>query len=123
MKQLELPGFLLLLLPTVAVPFIYRAISHRLELRADGVAKANEPDPGVYARALERLYEDGLLPAVNTQAQSGHPHLYDRLLAAGVTPSFPRPRPPSYTAWNGLLFSCALGMLAVLSLMRRFGQL
>lgn len=122
-KSFEVVGLLLLFIPTVAVPRIFRALSHKLELRADRVARANEPDPGVYARALERLYEDGLLPAVNSRKQSTHPHLYDRLVAAGVTPAFPRPKPPSRTAWPGWLFSIALGWLAVLSLMRLTGKL
>ena len=75
-------GLLLLLIPTLAVPRVFRTLSHKLELRADSVARANEPDPGVYARPLERLYEDGLLPAVNAQKQATYPHLYDRLVAA-----------------------------------------
>jgi Zn-dependent protease with chaperone function len=122
-KNFEMMGFMLLLIPTVAAPFIFRALSHRLELRADSVAKSNEADPGVYARALQRLYEDGLLPAVNAQMQTAHPHLYDRLMAAGVTPAFPRPQAPARTAWPGWLFSSALGLLAVLSILRLTGQL
>lgn len=121
-KHFEMFGFMLLLLPAVAAQFIVRAVSHRLELRADSLARANEPYSGVYARALERLYEDALLPAVNAQSRATHPHLYDRLVAAGATPSFPRPQPPTLTAWPGWLFSCALGLLAVFWLMHRFGQ-
>ena len=41
-------------------------------------------------------------------------HTCDRLLAAGITRGFPRPKPPALVAWHGWLFSCALGWVAVL---------
>jgi Zn-dependent protease with chaperone function len=110
-------GFFFLLVSTIVAPLIYRSVSHRLEVRADKVAQSNEPDPGTYARALARLYEDGLLPAVNPD-RATHPHLYDRMLAVGVKPDFPRPAPPGHTAWHGFLFSCALGALAAALLVR-----
>src|SRR5439155_15850565 len=37
------PGFFPLLLTTVFVPFLYRKISHKLEIRADHMARSNEP--------------------------------------------------------------------------------
>jgi hypothetical protein len=37
--------------------------------------------------------EVNLAPAVMPGAQT-HPHLYDRLLAAGIQPDFPRPSAP-----------------------------
>jgi Zn-dependent protease with chaperone function len=80
--------------------FAYRSLSRRLEQRADSAATKNEQDEGQYALALERLYELNLLPAV-TRVRQTHPHLYDRLIASGSTPTFPRPRPPSL--WPGLL--------------------
>jgi Zn-dependent protease with chaperone function len=105
-------GFYILLGFTVITPRIFRSLSHNLETRADEIAHANEPDPGSYARALAKLYEDNLLPAVNAKKRATHPHLYDRLLAAGLTPDFPRPAPPAAISWNGLLPSLALGGLA-----------
>lgn len=77
------------------------------------MVKANESDSGVvYARALEKLHEDTLLPAVVAKEHLTHPHLYDRLLAAGVTPDYPRPKPAGSMAWNGLLVAIALGAFA-----------
>ena len=47
-----------------------------------------------------------------------HPNLYDRLLAAGVTPDFPRPAPAQSMASHGRLLACALGMLATILILR-----
>ncbi len=102
-----------LLLTTIGVPRIYRRISRKLESRADEMAKANEGDAGTYARALAKLYADNLSPAVMTKSRSTHPHLYDRLLAVGVTPDFPRPAAPSLMAWHGHIFSGLVGLLFV----------
>ncbi len=77
---------------SVGVPRVYARISRKLESRADEIAKGHERDAGTYARALTRLYEDGFLPAVTAKNKATHPHLYDRILAAGVTPDFPRRR-------------------------------
>ena len=100
-----------LLFTTLGVPRIYRSISRKLESRADQLAKANEGDAGTYARALTRLYEDNLVPAVTAKARATHPHLYDRLLAAGVTPDFLRPAAASSMAWHGQIFAGLVGML------------
>ena len=75
------------------------------------MAKTNEGDAGTYARALTRLYEDNLSPAVNAKKMATHPHLYDRLLAAGVTPDFPRPAAPAAMAVTGSVFAGLVGML------------
>lgn len=109
-----MPGFFLLLANTMAVPFLYRSIAHRLEKRADEIAKSNELNEGAYARALLRLHEDSLLPAVVARQHGTHPHLYDRLIAAGLTPDFPRPAAAAGTAWNGSLFSILVGGLAAI---------
>ena len=111
-------GFYLLLLTSLLAPFVYRRVSHRLETRADLVAHSNEPEPGTYARALARLHEDSLVPAVLAKPRETHPHLYDRMVAAGLTPDFPRPAPAQPTAWHGILCSGALGVLAALLIMR-----
>lgn len=69
-------------------------LARRMETRADQVAhEVGGPD---YARALERLYEVNLLPAV--QRGGSHPSLYERMTASGVTPDWPRPAPPSRAA-------------------------
>jgi len=96
---------------TFVIPRLYGKISRKLESRADQVAKANEGDPGTYARALARLYEDNLTPAVMAKERATHPNLYDRMLAAGVTPDFPRPAAAISMVWHGQLFAVLTGML------------
>jgi Zn-dependent protease with chaperone function len=85
-------------------------IARRMEVRADAVARDNQSDGGTYARALERLYEANQTPAVMLGNRQAHPHLYDRMLAAGVTPSYERPKPPQRIAWTSMLLSVALGL-------------
>jgi Zn-dependent protease with chaperone function len=76
------------------VSLLVRRITRRLEVRADAVARTQEEHPGVYARALEKIYEANLVPVVLSR-HATHPDLYDRLVAAGVVPSYKRPAPPS----------------------------
>lgn len=68
-----------------------RAISVRLEHRADAMAHQHEHEEGDYAAALERIYQLNWMAAgvVNRT----HPSLYDRMERAGVRPSYPRPKP------------------------------
>jgi Zn-dependent protease with chaperone function len=73
---------------------LWPAIARRLERRSDETAHRHEVEPGTYARALEKLYAQELMPAVGHGQGGSHPHLYDRLVAAGVTPEYPRPAPP-----------------------------
>jgi Zn-dependent protease with chaperone function len=91
--------------------FFFRRFSRKLESRADQVAVANEQYTGIYARALTRLYQDNLVPAVTAKKGTTHPHLYDRILAAGITPDFSRPAPADSMAWPGQLFSFLTGVL------------
>jgi Zn-dependent protease with chaperone function len=88
------PGFAALLAFMVLVIFISRRIMRRMEERADKVAMAQEEEEGTYALALEKLYEINLVPAVMRSKRRIHPHLYDRMVEAGITPSFLRPPPP-----------------------------
>jgi Zn-dependent protease with chaperone function len=120
LHQFGVAGFFILLAITLFVPVVARKISHKLETRADEMAHVTETDPGVYARALARLHEDGLIPAVVARQHLTHPHLYDRLLAAGVTPDYPRPQPAGSMAWNGLVFAVGLGALAALLVIGKF---
>jgi len=106
-------GLLGLSLTTFFVPRIYRMISHKMESRADQMAQSTAVDTGAYASALARLYEDNLAPAVNALARATHPHLYDRMLAAGVTPDFPRPAAPKRMAFHGHFFASLVGLLFV----------
>jgi Zn-dependent protease with chaperone function len=105
-------GYVILLLISTMAPRVYRDISRKLEVRADEMAKAQEHDPGTYARALARIYQDNMVPAV-TAGRGTHPHLYDRLVAAGVTPDFPRPAAAKLRTWYGSLLSWLLAFLAM----------
>jgi Zn-dependent protease with chaperone function len=105
-------GYVILVCITTIVPRFYRDISRKLEVRADTMAKAEERDPGTYARALARIYEDNLIPAV-TAGRGTHPHLYDRLVAAGITPDFPRPAAAKSSTWYSHLLSWLLAFLAM----------
>jgi len=93
-----------------------RKLSRRMEKRADKIAAENQGEAGVYAHALERLYSDGLIPAVNPKNNKMHPHLYDRMLAAGIQPEYPRPSKPEKMAWSGYVVCIALGVLIGIAL-------
>jgi Zn-dependent protease with chaperone function len=87
--------FLALVLSALVVSVVVRRIARKMEERADAVAHEHEDEGGAYAKALERIYELNLVPAVTGARRPVHPHLYDRLVSAGAPPSYPRPRPPS----------------------------
>jgi Zn-dependent protease with chaperone function len=109
-------GLLLLASTAILGPALYRRVSRKLEVRADQMAHAHEPEDQAYARALARLYQDNLLPAVHAKRQATHPHLYDRLVAAGMTPDFARPKPAKLMAWHGKLFGAVFGALVGLAI-------
>jgi Zn-dependent protease with chaperone function len=88
-------GIILPLALMVLLAWLAPQLARRLELRADRMASAQQLNEGDYARALLKLYQHNQMPAVNPRGQHTHPSLYDRLIAAGVTPDFPRPEPPS----------------------------
>ncbi|HEY1788895.1 MAG TPA: M48 family metalloprotease [Verrucomicrobiae bacterium] len=103
---------------TIVVFRISISVSRKLEVRADSLAKASEGNAGTYARALVRLYQDNLLPAVIAKKHR-HPDLYDRLLAAGVTPDFPRPSPARPVAWHGRFFAGLAGLIVAVIIVRQ----
>jgi hypothetical protein len=72
----------------------YVRFTHHFEQRADRAESDAIADATAYAKSLTTLHQANLTPAVMPGKQT-HPHLYDRLLAGGVQPDFPRPRPPS----------------------------
>jgi Zn-dependent protease with chaperone function len=104
---------LLVLMAVFPLIIIGRRLGRRMEVRADLAAKEHQLEAGVYARALERLYEINQMPAVMPSNRMIHPHLYDRLLAAGVTPGYPRPAKPGDFSWHALPGLIALGLLVV----------
>ncbi len=75
---------------TTLLFFSYGVWNRRLEQSSDREAhRASEPS---YAAALEALYRANLAPAV--LRSHSHASLYDRLLEAGKTPDYQRPRAP-----------------------------
>jgi Zn-dependent protease with chaperone function len=94
MGEFGFSGFIALMAFMVLFLFISRRIMRRMEERADKAAMIHEEEKGTYALALEKLYEINLVPAVMGSKRKIHPHLYDRMTEAGITPSFLRPPPP-----------------------------
>jgi Zn-dependent protease with chaperone function len=104
-------GVLVALGSLLVARVLVRRMVLALEKRADSAGRAHEGEAGTYARALEKLYQINLMPAVTRSWLPTHPHLYDRLLAAGITPDYPRPKPPS--RWRAS-FALAFLLLAAL---------
>jgi Zn-dependent protease with chaperone function len=71
-----------------------KRFTRRMEVRADRLERQAIADPNAYMRSLIKLHEANMVPAVMPGSQT-HPHLYDRLLAGGIQPDFPRPTAPS----------------------------
>lgn len=82
-----------------------KPVAQRMEERADAIAAKGVPDDGTYARALEAVYAANLVPAV-MNVRGAHPHLYDRMVSAGLTPSWPRPAPPSRPRLRAAMLVC-----------------
>ena len=110
-------GFLAMLLLVIIWSRLSRRLVRRMETRDDEVASHQQAGEGVYARALEKLYQVNHLPAVMPGNQSTHPHLYDRMIAVGVTPAFPRPSAPRKFTTLGwcMLFAGPLALMWILS--------
>ena len=106
--------FLVLLLLSLVIAVLSLRTSQRLESEADQHAHEHqhEDEEGTYARALERLHEVNLTPAVAQGKHNTHPHLYDRMTNAGVTPDYPRPEPPPRKG-RQVILSCILGVVFV----------
>jgi arylsulfatase A-like enzyme/Zn-dependent protease with chaperone function len=73
---------------------ILAAGGRKREVAADQAAVESGGDPAVYAAALETIYRVNRIPAVLGRGNRTHPDLYDRMVAAGVPPAYPRPAPP-----------------------------
>ena len=102
-------GFVGLMLVCLGLSWLSRRMSHPLERRADDVAANARRQECDYASALEKVYRENQLPAVNPRGQRTHPSLYDRLTAAGRVPDYPRPQPPRRVSWTAkLLFVLAI---------------
>jgi len=81
-------------------------LAQAMEKRADQVARESVEDTASYARGLERIHRVNLLPAViKSGTGQVHPNLYDRMLAAGVTPDYARPAAPGNFGWSGMVLT------------------
>jgi hypothetical protein len=58
------------------------------------------------------------MPAVMPTRRTTHPDLYDRLLAAGVEPDFPKPAKPSKISWPATVLSATFGLLIAMTFIR-----
>ncbi|MBV8280428.1 MAG: hypothetical protein JO170_34915 [Verrucomicrobia bacterium] len=82
--------------PVIMAGFIFLNRRRRqMEVRADVFGSQVHEDKSIYARALAKLYQANETPAVMPRKSMPHPHLYDRLRVAGITPDFPRPGRPA----------------------------
>ena len=111
-------GILIPFLTIFLMVHFTRVFSQRMEKRADAVALKQQTNEGVYARALEKFYRENLLPAVNVNNRHTHPHLYDRMIAAGITPNYPRPARPPRVTLPSLAIYFALGIIFAMLVMR-----
>ena len=107
-------GMLYVFGPIFALAYLFAWFSRRLEARADTFSH-DYAGEGVYAATLETLHRANLAPVVLGGGAS-HPDLYDRMLAAGVTPSYARPqRPPRVVGLAALAAALVLGGGVVLA--------
>lgn len=88
-----------------------RALRRRMESRADAAAHQHESDKGVYAAALEQIYCASNVPAVLPYRRA-HANLYDRMIEAGVTPTYLRPAPPAVRRAYVVLALCLALLLS-----------
>lgn len=101
--------YLLLLMGVLVVRLLGIRLSRRMEKRADAMAAQNVVDTAIYAKALERIYEINQTPAVMPRrATKIHPDLYDRMIAADVTPDYEKPAPAKKQYWTSYLMLACL---------------
>jgi len=115
-------ALLLLLLAVLGIARLARWLSLRMEKRADAMAAKGETEEGVYARALEKIHRENQLPAVVPKDRLTHPHLYDRMVTAGIAPDFERPKPPSKMTWVGVVYLVGFGVLVGVHIGRTLGR-
>jgi Zn-dependent protease with chaperone function len=112
-------GFIPIYIVFFCLLFITIRLGKKMEHRADAEAIARQTDEGAYARALETIYRVNLIPAVMSAKGQIHPHLYDRMTAAGLTPDFPRPKPPDTLHWTVIIPGLLLAFLMFVRALNR----
>ncbi len=110
-------GLLLLCGIVVAIGRLTGWLFRRMEERADRAAVDGGEGSPAYATALAKLHETGRIPAVMPGKRMVHPHLYDRMVQAGVAPDFPRPAAPSRYSGVALLYLLLAAVALVASLL------
>lgn len=103
-------GFMIAILGALVFVLGSVKMARRLEVLADTDAR-DHLDGAVYARALEKLYRENRVPAVLRDRLRVHPDLYDRLVAAGHTPAYPRPARPPRSLSGVLALAFILGWM------------
>jgi len=98
-------GYLLALI--VLLKFRNR-LSRWMEVRADAFASQVESEPGLYARALERIYELNRIPDGLNPKKLTHPDLHDRLSASDPATERARPKPPPRWPYLAGILAAAL---------------
>ena len=114
------PAFIIWLI-FIGVMFVListRRMSRVMEIRADAIATMNQGEAATYAKALERIYEINQMPAVMRGSRQTHPNLYDRMIAAGVTPDFPKPDPPGFRTPTIRILLASFCILVVITLIQ-----
>lgn len=111
----ETAGVVVLGLVTFALYLLRPRLILALEHKADRAAITHSPDPAIYAWALERLHRLNLLPVVIARRLRTHPDLYDRMVAAGVTPEYPRPEPPQTYAWSATILTVLCTLMVMVA--------
>ena len=92
-------------------------LAQRMEVRADNMVLESLGNPADYASALSKLHEANQMPVVMPGQNSVHGHLYDRILATGLTPDYPRPQPPAKggrLGWALLTLLVAVGIAGLI---------
>jgi Zn-dependent protease with chaperone function len=118
-ETFEIAGVAAIFLAMILLMWFARRLSRRMEIKADQFAGENQGQAGSYARALERVYLANQIPAVLGGRGKTHPHLYDRMVAVGIVPDYPRPKPPAGVAWSSVVVWILTGILIGLLLSRR----
>ena len=111
MAWLGFSGFILAIALFYLLHHMRVMVGQRMEVRADAHAVTNQSVDGTYARALLIIHRHNLIPAVMGGSNRTHPHLYDRMQAAGIHPEFERPTAAASFSTPGRIYSIALGIL------------
>jgi len=116
LNRLAAAGLILAFLGVISIRRFAGWLTRRMEKRADRLASTTTTNEGVYASALEKMYRENQIPAVNASRRQPHPDLYDRMLRAGVKPDYPRPDRPKRVTLVGWLYIFAFAFATIAAL-------